>query len=320
VRALVLIEPPEWRKTEVDLVESLGALDDVTVHEVPLDRWEIPDLADYDAVVTYLPFRNLRLRAPIPWQGYRGLKVMLENDGFMDYCGWWGATIAGQWAEYVPSMGIDLMVVSGRNAAAHFTAMGIETAVLPKGYSPGIMSDLDGERDGVCHYGQLYPGRAEMLRRVRQAGIAIDHVKVPLADLNPTLNRYLADVVCNMPVEIPYGRAGRAVERLLPGSLLRVLPGPEPMMKNFEATCAGCAVFMDDVPDLGPLGFVDGETAVVYADFDELIDKLRYWLDRPADLRAIGRAGAAVSIERHSWAHRAVELVDLLEGALATRS
>lgn len=311
VRTLLVTNRPDRPRFETAWVTTMASLPGVTVQEVE-SGWVLPDLERFEAVVYFVKFRQLREQPGIIWRGFAGRRVLLDHDSFHDYGGWWGSPHIGQWTEVVHRLGFNLMVVSGETSRRHFAAQGITTETLHKGFDPAQFRDLDLPRRGLGHYGSPYGARLAMLRRVQKAGIEVGNMRVPYLELNTELNAFLAILVCNMTSLPRFGRVGRAIQRVAPGTLLKIGPGPEPMAKNFEAAAAGCAVFMDDNPDLEPLGFIDGQTAIVYRDFDELIDKLRYWLDRPDDLRRIGQAAAALSLERHTWTHRAASLQDIL--------
>jgi spore maturation protein CgeB len=85
------------------------------------------------------------------------------------------------------------------------------------------------------------------------------------------------------------------------------------MQKLFEVAGSGCVPIVDALPELEELGYVDGGTAVTYANFDELAEKLRDYADRPEDLAAMGRATVEMTARRHTWNHRAAELETLLD-------
>jgi spore maturation protein CgeB len=92
------------------------------------------------------------------------------------------------------------------------------------------------------------------------------------------------------------------------------------MAKLFEGAGAGCCPVADDMADLRPLGFIDGETAITFRSHADLVDRLRWWFGRPEQLRDLGHAAARLAHARHTWAHRAIELRDIIARRLVGRS
>lgn len=300
-------------RAEVDMAAAFAANPSITVvEEDAFHRGGELDVQRFDAVVFFVKFRHLRLRDSIAWRGFGGLRVLMDHDAFMDFVGWSGTAYRNEWTRHTPRLGFDMAVVSGSATADHLAEQGIEVAVVHKGVETGRFHDDGLPRRGMAHYGTAYRSRAAMLRRMRSAGVEVARVAVPYLQLNQMLNRFESAIVCNMGADVRFGKLGRAIERVRPGTLLTLHESPEPMLKNFEAAAAGCATFMDHVDDLAELGFVDGDTAVIYRDVDELIERSRHYRDRPDELLAIGSAGAALCKERHGWDRRAQALVDAL--------
>jgi len=265
------------------------------------------DPLGYDAVVVFVRFRYLREQPLLDWRGFTGARVLLEHDAVQNYSHIAGGRHFGAWPAEVARHGFDLTIVTGREVARRLEADGVRTAWVPKGYDERSFYDEESPREGACHYGSRYAARAAMLRHLRRAGVRVSHVTAPFAQLNGVLNRYASCVVCNMEGTPAFGAAGRALQRVLPGALVSVRPGLEVMIKNFEVAASGCAPFFDAIPELADLGFVDGETAFVYSDFDELAERLR--TTAPQELREVGRRAALLARERHTWSHRVDEIL-----------
>jgi spore maturation protein CgeB len=87
----------------------------------------------------------------------------------------------------------------------------------------------------------------------------------------------------------------------------------EPMIKTFEVAGAGCAPLLAPSPDLELLGFSDGETALVWRDFDELAELVRDGHDDSERLATVGDAAADLARRRHTWTHRATELSAIID-------
>jgi glycosyltransferase involved in cell wall biosynthesis len=268
------------------------------------------DPTGYDAVIVFVRFRFLVAAPPIDWRGFAGTRVLLEHDAYQNYSQLAGRRFLGAWPPEVERQGFDLTIVTGREVAQRLEADGVRAVWVPKGYDERTFYDEGSTRDGICHYGTRYAARAAMLRHLRRSRAAVSHVSAPFAQLNGTLNRYAGCVVCNMEGRPRLGAVGRALQHVVPGVLVTVRPGIETMIKNFEVAACGCAPFFDAIPELAELGFVDGDTAFIYSDFDELADRLRS--SSPEELREVGRRAAELARERHTWTHRVRAILDVL--------
>jgi Glycosyl transferases group 1 len=283
------------RSTGVDLVHT------------PRGDISNADPTSYDAIVVFVRFRFLRDGPPLDWRGFTGTRVLLEHDAVQNYSRMAGGRLFGAWPPEFERHGFDVAVVSGREVAARLSEEGVPSVWVAKGYDARSFFDAGTARDGTCHFGKRYPARAAMLRHLRRAGVSVSHVAAPPEQLNAVLNRYEACLVCNMEGRPALGAVGRGLQRVVPGALVTVRPGIEVMIKNFEVAASGCAPFFDAIPELADLGFVDGETAFVYADFDELADRLR--VTSPDELREVGRRAALLARERHTWSQRVDQIL-----------
>lgn len=306
MRTLILHRPFDSPRAEVDMLDAFRAVAD-------LAEWtESVETRTYDAVVLFVPFRELLASPPIDWKGFDGLRAMLDHDACQNY---WSVDerglFLGRWPEVVRRHQIDLLIVSGQLLAQRFELDGVRAAWLPKACDVTRFRDLGLAREGTVHYGSPRRARAAMLRHVRRANFAVDDLSAGYVDLPQALNRFAACLICNAAGSVPFGRLGRAINRVRP--FVRIGPSMEPMLKNFEGAACGCAVFTDEHPDLAALGFVDGKTVVTYSDFDQLTEKLRSYQYDTEGLAAIARAGADLVNSRHSWQHRALELTSMLE-------
>ena len=277
-----------------------------------------PGAEHYDAVVTYVRFRELRELPTFDWGRFSGLRVLWDEDALQEFTSPFGdAPYEGQWSATFKRLRFDRLICTGRKAADVLSSRGVAALVVPKGYDPAYFHDLGLTRQGNAHYGVKYRARAAMLRVLRNAHIEVTDVHAGYTELNAALNRFQTVLVCNMMSRVCFGSLGKAVERVRPGTALILEQAPEPMIKNFEAMASGACVFMDRAPDLADLGFVDGVNCLIYDSFDDLIDKIREYEQNPSDLRRIGAAGAQFVAGAHTLDHRARELTRLLEQELA---
>jgi len=264
----------------------------------------------FDVCLLFVRFRLLAEATPFDWSGFGGRRVWLEHDAWNNY-----SPAHARWHGRYPAVyerdRFHLMISTGRQTTQLLRRDGVNAQWVPKGYSDDVFHDLGLERSGTCTFGTMWPSRRALIHHLRGRGIEVIDVSGPFGSLNERLNAHVAGVVCNMPGLAPFGRAGRAINRLIP-SFVRTWPAVEPMIKTFETAAAGCAPIVDHLEELEDLGFVNGATCLTYRTFDEASEVLLS--ADPAELRAIGTAAAALARTRHTWRHRAVDVLGLLEG------
>ena len=261
----------------------------------------------------FVRFRLLRDRPPFDWGDFGGRRVMYDFDTNANYHFLSVAEHRGEWPVVFRRQGFDTLVSTGKAVSELLRDDDVHAVWLPKGYDPGRLHPLGRSRAGLCEYGQSYPSRKAMRSHLARAGVPFtrfsDH-----DGLNDQLNRYLGCLICNLAGEVARG-PGRVVNRIWPDRAIRLASGIEPMIKNFEVAGAGCAPFADWIPELGDLGFVDGESIVAYETLDDLVERCRHHLADPDGLATIGANAAALVSGRHTWAHRADALGPLLDGS-----
>lgn len=303
----LLVSRWERRRSEQAFVAAI--LDQLDAEFLPVeDGWPAGSLfRGFDRVVYFVRFRDLAVEPPVDWGSFSGSRVMVDHDAYNNYPDLGQAQgLLGQWPVEFRRHRFDLLICSGREVTERLCRDDINARWVPKGYDPALFHDEQGERNGWCTFGTLWRARAAMFTRIRSADVALQRLSVPYEQLGTELNRFIACIVCNMGAKVRLGKLGRFANRRWPGILTEMLPGIEPMIKNFEAAAAGCAVFADWIPELEQLGFIDGENVVFYRDLDELVEKVRDADDQR--LRIIGSAGATLAASRHTWRHRAEQI------------
>lgn len=84
-------------------------------------------------------------------------------------------------------------------------------------------------------------------------------------------------------------------------------------MRAPEILATGTPLVTSHEDYLADLGLVSWENCLTYRDADSLIVAIRGTLDDPAQLAAIGQAGAKLAQERHTYAHRAAQVLEWLK-------
>ncbi len=325
MKALLLHHPYTRPRFEQDFLDRLAEVPEFDLAPADLaalaegelrssDR-EIP-LRAYDAVVLFVAFGRLRHAQPLGWGDYAGLRVLLEHDAIQNYSDLFDPNLKGTWPPVFRRHRFDLMVTSGRAVRDRLADDGIDAAWVAKAFEPRRFADLAGERAGLVTYGSAYLCRVIAERAIAEADLPLARVQTtPYPELGAVLARYLACLAVSSDLLTPLARR-HELDRV-PARDVAMRPGLEPMAKFFEAAGAGCCPVADAMDDLEALGFRDGETAITFRSHAELVERLRWWLARPAELRDLGRAAARLAHARHTWAQRAAELRQVLARHLA---
>lgn len=278
---------------------------------------DVPEYNEYDAWIWYIPFRDLLIKPGFQWSNYRGLRIMLDNDVQLNYSTYILPNIyLGNLPDVFHRNKFHILLCSGQLVRDRLITDGIPAYWQPKAYDPSVFFNLHLERQGICHYGTPYRPRLAMLYYVKQNNIPFEYIKCHFQELNIHLNRYIGCLICNKWWQYR-GILGRYKYKLLhsifPTIGITLEPSNESMLKNFETAGAGCAPIVDWIDELAELGFEDGKTMVAYNSFEELIEKLKFYLATPETLVQIGQRAMSLVQNRHTWDHRAEQLERIIE-------
>jgi spore maturation protein CgeB len=231
-----------------------------------------------------------------------------------------GARIVGQIAITPPPprrlRAFDLVLTSFPHLVERFRAQGVDSAYLRIGFDPRVLERL--ERDAVKRnrHGAVFVG--SLNRRQHRAGNALLEQaarRVPIdfwglggsgwPRSSPVRERY-------------HGEAwGLEMFRVLYESKLalnRHIAASERFANNmrlYEATGVGTLLVTDAKVNLADL-FEPGREVVTYADEDELVEQVRYYLDHDRERLAIARAGQERTLREHTYLQRMEELLAIL--------
>jgi hypothetical protein len=323
MKALLLHHPYTYPRFEQDFVASIAALPEFDVAPADLDPLDAGVLASgsgaielsrYDAVVVFVAFKRLRAASTLAWDGFAGLRVLMDHDIIQNYSDIFDPTLKGAWPPVFRRHRFDLIVTSGRAVQSRLESDGIAAEWVAKAFEPTRFSDADAPREGVVTYGSAYLCRQLAERAITDAELPL--TRLPMTahlQLNAHLNRFLGCMAISSDIDVPL--AERESLQHAVARDVAIKPGLEPMAKFFEAAGAGCCPIVDAMDDLQALGFRDNQNALTFASHAELVDKLKAGLAAPEKMRAIGAAASKLAHAEHTWAHRA----HALRGALRRR-
>ncbi len=306
-----------YEKQGRGIVDALGRRFDLTCRFVE-DGWptDVRDLADYQqfaAIIFLIKFRILKDLDPFEWCDYAGARIMFDTDACQNYSPIVSRAYLGLWPPVFRAHGFHVLVTTGGIVRDRLIEDGVHAYWIPKAFDATTFSDLGNPRDpgSICYYGQRYAARVSMLKRLDRERLPHETFQCSHWELNERLNHFAGALICNMEIRGARRVPMRLLTRL-PVQLTHEIEGLEPMIKNFEVPAAGCAPICDTLRDLDALGFEDGASMVSYSNFNELVEKVRYFQSHNDELRDIGRRAATFVHANHTWDHRARQFEELI--------
>jgi spore maturation protein CgeB len=235
-----------------------------------------------------------------------------------------GRLVVGQIASPLPPesqlRAFDLLTSALPAFVAHFRRLSIDSEYVGIAFDERVLDDLDGsgepeESEDVTFVGGLNPALYSTGTRVLERAAA----ELPLAvwghggeDLPPgsaILRRYRGEAW------------GMDMYRVLARSRItlnrhgEIAGGQAANMRLFEATGVGTMLVTEAAPNLHDLFEPDREV-VAYEGEQDLIEKLRYYLDHEEERRRIAAAGQGRTLREHTYEQRIAELAVLLQDRL----
>jgi len=244
----------------------------------PVNIKDILNYKNMEAIIWFVGFKHLR-RKQIDWGNFTGKRILFDLDVCQNYdCGiTCNSPYKGKWPIVFSRQKFDLLICTGKKTTERLIEEGINAYWVPKAFSGKIFYDKETNREKeICYYGRMYPERKVMKDFLIKHKCNVERIYCFYFSLNDFLNEYKICTIYN---------------------------GIEPMIKQFETAASGCVPFCNAIPELSDLGFIDGENMVSYSTFEELLEKINYYL-KSDELYKIGKASAKLAKEKHSWQKR----------------
>lgn len=269
------------RNVEHRIFESESAL---------LDDVEVLDGSEFSRVIVDANLRRMGRRALS--LGKLSNLVIFDHDICLQYCRsseWYKKYIT-----VIKTIGARRTIVSSESLRRDLVALGMDAALVLKGYDSNIITDLNKERDlPLAFVGRVsnkaYRKRKQMLQMAQKKEGLVMLRTDPGEAYNQALNRIEAFVSADVGFN-------------------------EYMIKNYEAMAAGCALLAWRQPgcEQEAIGIEDGFNAMLYSSREELLRKIAILKQNPDVRKSIAAAGNSLVRSRHTWGHRGNELLDAI--------
>lgn len=187
----------------------------------------------------------------------------------------------------------DVVFAAQKLGAEKLRQHGIETATwLPLACDPELHTAPRATNEfDVAFVGHVFPGlRQDLLNRINDR---FDRVFVG--------NRYLIEMAKT------YASSHIVFNRSVADDV---------NMRVFEGLASGSLLISNDLPDSGQNElFRNGQDFVTYRDEDELIERISYFLEHPNERERIARSGQILALSQHTYLHRMIQLLRLVESS-----
>jgi spore maturation protein CgeB len=201
---------------------------------------------------------------------------------------------------------------------AEYLGAAFDEAVLSRLQGGGVTAAPDAGRRhpvsfvGTIHSDRVHRGGVQLLERL-SSDVDLElwgQVDAKLPRSSPIRSRYR-------------GQAwGMDMYRVLAQSRIAVnrhgdvAGGYAANMRMFEATGVGALLVTESATNL-PDFFEPGREVVAYNGVDDLVEKIRYFLEHDEERRRIAAAGQRRTLTEHTYGHRIRQLAGMLEARLA---
>ena len=186
---------------------------------------------------------------------------------------------------------VDVHLTNSPDCVRWYLGEGVPAYFMPQGVNPDIFRPLEVAKDvDVSFVGQRYGMRARLLDLLRATGIRVECYGAGWG------TRVISDdekVELYNRSRINLGVGGTGLS-----DLITCIKG-----RDFEVPACGAVYLTTYNPELMPLYDIGKEVLCYYNEID-CVELIRYYLEHPKELEAIGRAARERVLRDHTWEKR----------------
>jgi glycosyltransferase involved in cell wall biosynthesis len=239
--------------------------------------------------------------------------------------------VNGPWAgfqdawSYEMSQYADLMCFTGTGQVQMHRARGMRNAAyLQIGYDvdryfPGDDKNYGASHD-VCFLAQNYGTHFDAIpdndARIRQwAGEIFSHSGLRFGLYGSGWSSVAAEPVHQTQARDVYHRSHMALSISLTSKLARYSSD-----RLIRSMASGCPTLVKRFEDMEGWGLRSGENCLAWDEIHEAVETAKVWLNKPEELREIGKAGAELAANNWTWDVRVQELYALINAVRGFRA
>jgi spore maturation protein CgeB len=250
-----------------------------------------------DIIFTYL---SGELVEPVTMQIIRNQGVPLVNLALNDKEHFVGKVKKGRaWGARDICSYFDLCWTSTKDALMKYCVEGALPVYLPEGANPEIHKPYNIERTlDVSFIGQCYGNRADVINTLKAHGIAVE--TYGLGWPNGSLaTEEMVRMYSRSKINLGFGGVADHSDTFC-------LKG-----RDFEIPMSGGLYLTEDHQELADV-FQPSEEILTYCDINDLVSKIKYYLEHPEEAAVIRKQGYERALREHTWEMRFTKIFHLM--------
>ncbi len=260
-----------------------------------VNKWIIEERAD--VIFTYL---SGELVEPETLRAIRKHSVPIINLALNDKEHFIGKIKNGRaWGARDICSCFDICWTSTEDALIKYCAEGALPLYLPEGANPDIHKPYNVEKSiDVSFVGQCYGNRAAVIDELKKKGINVQAYGTGWPNGHLSAEEMVM-TYSRSKINLGFGGvAGHKNTFCLKG-------------RDFEIPMSGGLYLTEDHPELA-VAFHPGEEILTYSGREDLFEKIKYYLDHPAEAEAIRKKGYKRALRDHAWEMRFEKIFRLI--------
>ena len=235
-------------------------------------------------------------------EAINNLGIITVNFGFDDSHSFWGRKIKSGWEGNAGIADAYNICITSQymNDVIKYDKTGARSIFLPPGGNQkffGSSKPNIKRKIPVSFIGQKYGIRESVIEFLESNGVYVYTAGLGW-DKGSVSQNEMMDIYHDSLLTLGFGFMGKAGNVRLKG-------------RDFEVTMTGAAYITSFNQDLAKY-FVDGKEIIFYKDKNDLLDKIKFYLNNPEKAIEIGLNARIKSLKEHTWEQRWLKVLDII--------
>jgi len=324
IHTCLIFRNTQWQNSLLEELKILGPVTVIDYHEGDIDQIIASEQANWISVreimheKTITTVKESHVKNPIDWIfcyfdgrfvlkktfeyikneiGIPTVKMCLDDKNYWD-----GPFKGGQRLGQVDLAEVfDLSWTTSRTTVGWYIAEGGRGVYLPEGFNPTEHYPTKVDFDiPVSFVGACYGARPLLINFLRKHDIPVQVFGTGWGRMGNGFIKSPNEIFNRSQINLGCGYIGHSMK-------LTNVKG-----RDFDIPGAGGGVYLTTFNSDLAQHFHIGKEILCYHSFDECLELIRYYLDRPDECRAIARRARERCLREHRWLHRYIEICQIL--------